>query len=132
MRKIQPHVAPDVSPDAAKNSDSSFTIAYDITYSTMNRRKLAKLRGEISAMRRAPQTARDLERMALQLGRSSRVRGKHPMWLSEHFDLPPLSIPRHGGRDLPVGTRNSILNQLEEDVLAWEEYFEEVGDGEGE
>lgn len=97
----------------------------------MNRRKLAKLRGEIAAMRRAIQTARDLERMASQLGRSAQDRGKHPMWISRHFDLPPLSIPHHGGRDLPVGTRNSILNQLEDDVSAWEEYFEEVGDGEG-
>jgi len=33
----------------------------------------------------------------------------------------PLSIPHHGGRDLAPGTRNSILNVLEADVLAWEE-----------
>ena len=44
------------------------------------------------------------------------------MWLSEEFpDLYVLSIPDHGGKDLSIGTRNSILNQLEDDILAWEE-----------
>jgi hypothetical protein len=33
----------------------------------------------------------------------------------------PLSIPHLGGRDLAPGTKNSILDVLEEDVLAWEE-----------
>jgi hypothetical protein len=44
------------------------------------------------------------------------------MWESAEFvDLRVLAIPDHGGRDLSPGTRNSILNQLEDDVLAWEE-----------
>jgi hypothetical protein len=38
----------------------------------------------------------------------------------EFDELFPLSIPRHGGRDLSVGTQRSILDQLEDDVLAWE------------
>ena len=51
------------------------------------------------------------------LGRRQDRRGK------EHDELSvyPLSIPHHGGRDLAPGTRNSILNVLEADVLAWEE-----------
>jgi hypothetical protein len=48
-------------------------------------------------------------------------RGKEPMWESTEFDeLYPLSIPHHGGRDLAIGTKNSILDQLEGDVCAWE------------
>ena len=44
------------------------------------------------------------------------------MWQSTEFpELFVLAIPRHGGRDLAPGTRRSILDQLEEDVLAWEE-----------
>jgi hypothetical protein len=54
-------------------------------------------------------------------------RGKHPMWESQEFPtLPPLSIPDHAGRDLARGTKASILDQLEEDVLAWEEKLGEV------
>lgn len=44
------------------------------------------------------------------------------MWESEAFiELYALSIPDHGGRDLAIGTKNSILDQLEDDILAWEE-----------
>jgi len=43
------------------------------------------------------------------------------MWVSSEFPtLFPLSIPHHGGRDLAIGTQRSILDQLEDDVLAWE------------
>ncbi len=51
------------------------------------------------------------------------------MWESAGFGLFPLAIPHHGGRDLPVGTKNSILNQLEDDILAWEEELSEEDDG---
>jgi hypothetical protein len=45
------------------------------------------------------------------------------MWESVEFDhLFPLAIPHHGGgRDLAIGTKNSILDQLENDVEAWEQ-----------
>ena len=47
------------------------------------------------------------------------------MWESEQFaELAPLSIPHHGKKDLPKPTRDSILNQLEEDLLEWEQYLE--------
>ncbi|MBV9636642.1 MAG: type II toxin-antitoxin system HicA family toxin [Methylobacteriaceae bacterium] len=56
-------------------------------------------------------------------------RGKEPMWESAEFDeLYVLAIPRHGNRDLAPGTKKSILDQLEDDVLAWEE---RLGDDEG-
>ena len=52
-------------------------------------------------------------------------RGKEPMYESEPFpQLRALSIPNHKGKDMAPGTRNSILNQLEEDADAWDEAIE--------
>ena len=95
----------------------------------MNATKLRKIRNRLATLRLSPQSARALESLARQLGRQPVKRGKEPMWESTNFDLFPLSIPHHGGRDIPVGTRNSILDQLEDDILAWdEELLEENGD----
>ena len=49
------------------------------------------------------------------------------MWESAEFDLYALAIPHHGSRDLAPGTQNSILDQLENDLAAWDE---KVGDEE--
>lgn len=77
-------------------------------------------------MRRASVNARALEGIAKQLGRrEDNTRGKEPVWVNPELGVFPLSIPRHGGRDIPVGTKNSILDQLEEDILAWEERLED-------
>lgn len=63
-----------------------------------------------------------LESLAKRLGRQRINRGKEPVWESAEFpDLFPLSIPHHGGRDLAIGTQRSILNQLEDDMAAWED-----------
>jgi hypothetical protein len=78
--------------------------------------------------RRSSRGAAALEFLAKQLGRKLGKRGKHPMWESTEFDLYPLSIPRHGGRDLAIGTKRSILDQLEDDVLAWEQRLLEEED----
>jgi hypothetical protein len=76
---------------------------------------------ELIQLRRSPQKPATLESLAGRLGRKLVKRGKEPMWENIEFDeLFPLSIPRHGGRDLSVGTQRSILDQLEDDVLAWE------------
>ena len=83
-------------------------------------------------MRRSPQKAKDLESVATRLGRYKHNRGKEPMWMSGQFTLPPLAIPHHGGRDVPTGTKNSILNQLEDDILEWEDWIEEHGNGDEE
>ena len=62
--------------------------------------------------------------MAKRLGRKKVKRGSEPMWENKEFpDLFVLSIPDHGGRDLAVGTKNSILDQLEDDIAAWEARF---------
>jgi len=93
-----------------------------IAYSTMDTRKLAKLKGELKSKRRSPQKAKDLESFAKKLGRELMgKRGKEPVWVSREFLLPPVSIPHHGGRDMAIGTKNAILDQLEEDILEWEQ-----------
>jgi hypothetical protein len=92
----------------------------------MNRKRLTKLRAQLEQMRLSPQRAASLEGLAGKLGRKPVKRGKEPTWESEEFsDLRPLSIPHHGGRDLALGTRNSILNQLEDDVNAWDMKLDE-------
>lgn len=90
----------------------------------MNRSKLEKLKRELAAARLSAQKPRDLEKLAGKLGRK-KADGKHPMWISEDFHLMPLAIPHHGGLDFPPGTRNSILNQLDDDICAWEDYLGE-------
>jgi len=81
-------------------------------------------------LRRSPQKAAALESLARRLGRSLVNRGKHPMWENTEFgDLYPLSIPSHGSKDLPIGTKNSVLDQLEEnDIAAWEQRMIEESD----
>ena len=95
----------------------------------MNAKKLGQIRGEIEAARRKPQKQSDLARIAERLGRKRYTkRGKEPIWVSPHKGSMPLSIPYSKGRDLAPGTRNSVLNQLEEDVLVWEEVLAERRD----
>lgn len=105
-----------------------FTFYYDIAYSTMNKQKLARIRGDITAARRKSQTQDDLVRLAVRLGRTRSKRGKEPTWVSQFQGLYPISIPHAKGGDLKPGTKSNILNQLEDDVLAWEEILEQ-GDG---
>ena len=96
----------------------------------MNGRRLARIRRLLEQARRSQQRARDLEKLAR--GRRQDKRGKEPTWVHDELPVYPLSIPHHGGRDLAPGTRNSILNVLEVDVIAWEERLgpedEESGD----
>ena len=88
----------------------------------MDEKRIARIRGELASMRRSPQNARSLERIAKQLGRTmDGRRGKEPLWVNPELGVYPLAIPHHGGKDLPPGTRNNILNMLEEDLMAWED-----------
>jgi hypothetical protein len=88
----------------------------------MNRKKLDKLWKELSGLRAGVHKARELQAFAKKLGRESVVRGKEPAWESTEFDgLNPVSIPDHGGKDLANGTQKSILDSLEDDLLAFEE-----------
>jgi hypothetical protein len=100
----------------------------------MNRKKLDKLREELNRMRRASVKATDIQSLATKLGRRSVDRGREPMWESTKFPhLFVLAIPAHGGKDLSTGVKHSVLNQLEEDILAWDEWLSgsDRGDGNG-
>ncbi len=89
----------------------------------MDLKGLTNLKRELEGCRRRQPKAVELEALARQLGRERNPdRGKEPTYVSREFpDLRPLSIPNHKGKDIPKGTKNSILNQMEDDVLAWEE-----------
>lgn len=104
----------------------------DIRYSTMDRKKLDKLRVEIEQMRQRALKAADVQSLATRLGRKPVKRGKHPMWESTEFKgLFALSIPDHGARDLSHGVKKIVLNQLENDILAWDERLSRKENGSG-
>jgi hypothetical protein len=86
----------------------------------MDRKKLDNLRRELEGMRGNPQKATDVASLVERLGRKREDRGKEPTWVSDDFELPNLTIPMHSG-DLKRRTLNSILNQVEDDILAWEQ-----------
>lgn len=92
----------------------------------MDWKRLEKLSAELNSLRRGRHKARAYQQLAAALGRRLVKRGKEPMWESEVFaDLFPLSIPDHGGADIPIGTQKSILNQLESDISRWHEALED-------
>ena len=95
------------------------------TYGIMNTRNLDQIMRRIEQARLSPQKARDLESIAKQLGRTKVNRGKEPMWENDLPGRPPLSIPHHSSRDIAIGTRNRILDILEEDVMAFLEILDQ-------
>lgn len=87
----------------------------------MTRKGLGRLRREMERCRQAQIKSVELKKIAKGLGRVVANRGKEPTFISTPFpQLRPLSIPSHGGRDLPFGTKRSILNQLEDDLAEWD------------
>jgi hypothetical protein len=88
----------------------------------MDQKRLRKLRREMEGLRRSQPKAMTLVSFARKLGRKKVSRGKEPTYESEEFlDSWPLTIPIHKGRDLAPGTRDSILDQLDDDLQRWEE-----------
>ena len=82
----------------------------------MNREKLKKLREEIDKLRRRGGIKpRELETLAMALGRKRSPRGKEPAWVSEVAGCYPFTIPNHP-TDLNKFTARRILNQLEADI----------------
>lgn len=101
-------------------------VCYSVIYGIMNRRRLENLRRKVEACRRAQPKAEALQALAKALGRKKANRGKEPTFVNTAFPmLRPLSIPKHKGRDLPTGTKNSILDQMDEDLIAWDERLAE-------
>jgi hypothetical protein len=100
----------------------------DIKYDIMNRQRLDKLRKWLQELRRKGGIeSSELESLAKALGRVPKFkRGKEPTWVNQNFpDLRPLSIPRHGSKDLNRITANIILDQLELDLEKYEEFIGE-------
>jgi hypothetical protein len=92
----------------------------------MTKRKLAKLRRELSALRARKFNLKttDLVRFAGQLGRQQdSSRGKEPTYISSAFpNSNPLSIPGH--RTINPYTANAILDSLEVDLDRWEDLLD--------
>ena len=97
----------------------------------MDQRKLYKLQRELDGMRlRTVRAADDVQSLARRLGREPVNRGRHPMWESPEFRrlLPALAIPDHGGgRDLSPGVKKDCLDQLEDDIIAWDRKLSKNG-----
>ena len=74
-------------------------------------------------MKSSPQKGSGVASLAERLGRKRVNRGKEPSFESE-FDIPVLTIPMHGSKDLKRGTQRNILMQLEDDFIAWEQKFD--------
>lgn len=96
----------------------------------MNRKKIAKLRRQIAALRnRGGVRSSELDSLARRVGRKLYCRGKHPTWVMERRF--PLSIPKHPG-EMRRGTVKGILDHLEDDLDAieagdeWDEGDEDV------
>ena len=98
----------------------------------MDKKKLIKIQPELDRMRQASVKASEIQGLAKKLGRRLTKRGKEPMWENERFeDLPVLAIPDHGGKDLSPGVKHSVLNQLEDDIQAWDELLSKNGSSNG-
>ncbi|HYK04709.1 MAG TPA: hypothetical protein VE974_23355 [Thermoanaerobaculia bacterium] len=94
---------------------------------------LRTIREELDRVRRGggQKTARQLEHLAIRLGRKKHPAAKEPTYCSTHLsELPPLNIPAHGG-DLSSATAQYILDQLDEDIVRLNETCEEDEEYEG-
>jgi predicted RNase H-like HicB family nuclease len=106
--------------DGGRKIDSILRFTSDITYSTMNRKKLNRIWQDIEAARRTLPKLADLEALAKRCGRKASGGGKHMMWTSTAFPQHrPFPIPRHGGNPEATYTvRDSVLDMLEADAAA--------------
>lgn len=102
-------------------------LCIDIIFDSMNRAKLEKLRKRVEELRNQGGIgSAELESLARALGRVPFKRGKEPTWVNRTFtDLRPLSIPRHGSKDVNKFTANKILDELELDIEKFEEFLED-------
>ena len=100
----------------------------------MTPKAISEIKRELMQMRRSPQGRKeaDLVSLAKRLGRRLSDRGKEPNYVRERDPAlsPPLSIPRHGSKDLKTGTAKNIIDMLLDDVSDWEIYLNEVNDDE--
>jgi hypothetical protein len=90
----------------------------------MNKKKLQRLKRQVAALRQRLGNIRskELQRLAQALGRDrEKKRRGEPMWISTALPSSrPLAIPDHPGT-LKRYTAGSILDQLDDDIVRWEE-----------
>ena len=89
-------------------------------------RTLRTIQRELDQLRREGQTtAAEVETLAIRLGRQKHPTAKEPTYFSTFLrDLPPLSIPGHGG-DLRPATAMCIFDQFDDDIVRLNEICEE-------
>lgn len=97
----------------------------DIVGNIMSSSRLRKARRLLDELRRRTGAIKpkELERVARMIGREpDNTRGKEPTWdfPEDYLWSRALTIPRHGSRDLTVGTACNILNHLEADIAQLE------------
>jgi hypothetical protein len=98
----------------------------------MNIRKLRGCEQKLAKLRKGVPNSRQLEVLAKALGRRHAKRGKEPTWVSVVFpNLRPVAIPRHSSNPNKF-TADSILNQLEEDIIRYKEMLEMGGQNDAE
>jgi hypothetical protein len=106
------------------------TLVGGIIFNTVNRKALSTIKRELLQMRQSPQgrKAADLISLAERLGRTPEPGRKEPTYTraAQPALQPPLTIPRHGAKDIKVGTAKNIINMLLDDVSTWEIYLNEV------
>lgn len=92
----------------------------------MSPTKTQRIRRQIESLRgHGGVKSAELEGLAEALGRARHPRGSEPAWVSKRFPwLRPLTIPHHS-KEIKRYTAHSILDQLEEDLSAWEEEYEQ-------
>ena len=93
----------------------------------MTPKKLRNIKEKIAAYRKKASNLRhrDLERIALALGRKRVKRGKEPTYESTLLETTVVTIPDHGTKTVSPGVAKNVLDVFEEDVFWLEEQLEE-------
>jgi hypothetical protein len=88
----------------------------------MDRKKLQRVRWRLESLRARSANIgrRELVSLAKALGRRRFDRGKEPTYISDLHGARPVTIPSHPGA-LKRFTACNILDQLEGDLIRWEE-----------
>jgi len=93
----------------------------------MNKRKIAKLRRDLEALRARRYNLKhsDLESFATKVWRKrDTTRGKEPQYVSIQFpELHPLSIPGH--KRVNPYTADSVMDTFEADLNKWDSWLDE-------
>lgn len=98
----------------------------------MNIRRLRRCEQRLARLRKSVPNSRQLEAFAKTLGRKHVKRGKEPTWVSMEFpNLRPIAIPHHSSNPNKF-TADSILDQLEEDIIRYKEMLEIGGQNDAE